>query len=102
MEFYALKKETIRKGNKATPHVGVKGLSSIPIPNVSNEQLDTIIRVVDKIIDVKNIDNEADISIYLSQIDSIIYKLYGLTYDDVLIVDPQTPITREEYEKEEI
>lgn len=102
LTFYALKKEILRKGNKATPHVGVKGLSSIPIPNVSNEQLDTIIRVVDKIIDVKNIDNEADISIYLSQIDSIIYKLYGLTYDDVLIVDPQTPITREEYEKEEI
>jgi hypothetical protein len=26
--------------------------------------------------------------------------LYGLTYDEVLIVDPATPITREEYEKE--
>lgn len=27
-----------------------------------------------------------------------IYKLYQLTYDDVLIVDPKIPITREEYE----
>ena len=26
------------------------------------------------------------------------YKLYNLTYDEVLIVDPETPITREEYE----
>ncbi len=26
------------------------------------------------------------------------YHLYGLTYDEVLIVDPETPITREEYE----
>ena len=25
---------------------------------------------------------------------------YGLTYDEVLIVDPETPITREEYGKE--
>lgn len=33
-----------------------------------------------------------------SKIDVIIYHLYGLTYDEVLIVDPQTPITREKYE----
>ena len=26
---------------------------------------------------------------------------YTLTYDEVLIVDPETPITREEYEKGE-
>ena len=34
-------------------------------------------------------------------LDCIIYQSYGLTYDEVLIVDPQTPITREEYEKHE-
>jgi len=35
------------------------------------------------------------------QIDLIVYHLYGLTYDEVLIVDPATPITRKEYEKTE-
>ena len=30
-----------------------------------------------------------------------IYKKYGLSYDEILIVDPETPITREEYEKTE-
>ena len=25
------------------------------------------------------------------------YQLYNLTYDEVLIVDPETPITRDEY-----
>lgn len=34
-------------------------------------------------------------------IDNIVFHIYGLTYDEVLIVDPQTPITREEYEKKE-
>ena len=29
---------------------------------------------------------------------NLVYHLYGLTYDEVLIVDPETPITREEYE----
>ena len=33
-----------------------------------------------------------------SNIDNLIYHLYGLTYDEVLIVDPETPMTREEYE----
>lgn len=31
-------------------------------------------------------------------IDNIVFHIYGLTYDEVLIVDPQTPITREQYE----
>lgn len=34
-----------------------------------------------------------------NEIDLCVYKLYGLTYDEVLIVDPETPITREEYEQ---
>jgi len=33
--------------------------------------------------------------------DRLVYHLYALTYDEVLIVDPETPITREEYEKEQ-
>ena len=32
------------------------------------------------------------------RLDVILYHLYGLTYDEVLIVDPDTPITREEYQ----
>ena len=35
------------------------------------------------------------------QIDRLVYHLYNLTYDEVLIVDPDTPITREEYETTE-
>ena len=41
---------------------------------------------------------ESDTSSLESEIDHIVYHLYGLTYDEVLIVDPETPITREEYE----
>ena len=33
-----------------------------------------------------------------NEIDRQVYHLYGLTYDEVLIVDPNTPITKEEYE----
>lgn len=33
-----------------------------------------------------------------NEIDFLVYHLYDLTYDEVLIVDPNTPITREQYE----
>lgn len=34
-----------------------------------------------------------------NDIDLRVYKLYGLTYDEVLVVDKDTKITKEEYEK---
>ncbi len=33
-----------------------------------------------------------------TEIDYLVYHLYNLTYDEVLIVDPSTPINREEYD----
>jgi len=47
---------------------------------------------------MKEIDISADTSALENQIDFLVYHLYGLTYDEVLIVDPETPISREEYE----
>lgn len=41
----------------------------------------------------------AQIATTNNEIDLHVYKLYGLTYDEVLVVDPETPITREEYGK---
>lgn len=35
-----------------------------------------------------------------NEIDKRVFKLYGLTYDEILIVDPETPITKEEYEQD--
>ena len=37
---------------------------------------------------------DTDITALEQQIDLLIYHLYNLTYDEVLIVDPQTSITR--------
>lgn len=51
-----------------------------------------------KISAMKEIDISADTSALENQIDFLVYHLYGLTYDEVLIVDPETPISREEYE----
>ena len=42
--------------------------------------------------------NQANTSAAENNIDNLVYHLYGLSYDEVLIIDPSTPITKEEYE----
>ena len=75
-----------------------KPLSEIPIIRATNVQQHSIINLVDTILAAKRTDPNADTSLEERQIDLLVYHLYGLTYDEVLIVDPQTPIIREEYE----
>lgn len=57
-----------------------------------------IISIVDEILKQKNDDPQVDTSALENEIDKQVYHLYGLSYDEVLIVDPNTPIPREEYE----
>jgi len=83
------------------PHIQKNQLEAIPIPKVSGRIKEEIVSVVAKIINVKRNNSSANTSALESEIDRLVYHLYGLTYDEVLIVDPETPITREEYEKEE-
>ena len=53
---------------------------------------------VKHILDEKAKDSNADTSKDEIAIDKLVYHLYQLTYDEVLIVDPGTSITREEYD----
>ena len=80
-------------------HIYPEHIRNIPIPSASFEQQQSIIDLVNKILAAKKANPQADTSKWERKIDSLVYHLYGLTYDEVLIVDPETPITREEYEQ---
>lgn len=73
-------------------------IEAIPICKVQQEISDKIEALVSKISLIKGENHSADTSEYESKIDEIIYHLYGLTYDEVLVVDPEPPITRDEYD----
>lgn len=60
--------------------------------------LSKIIDLVNQILEAKKQDPEADTQQLEDEIDHLVYKLYDLTYDEVLIVDPATSIKREEYD----
>ena len=84
INFYCLEKEILRKGNKATPHVGVKGLNSIPI--MRNEIIETEIVKISKIIHAKKQENKDTIS-EENKIEQLVYKLYDLTEEEIKIIE---------------
>ena len=81
----------------AFPKILVQDIKDFPLPEVTQEQKSLLVSLVQEAME-KHRHGENSQAIE-SEIDLIAYHLYGLTYDEVLIVDPETPITREEYEK---
>lgn len=74
-------------------------IGSIRIPKATRTTEKNIIDLVEKILTAKKV-NSTESTLFLeSEIDLLVYQLYGLSYDEVLVVDPETKITREEYEK---
>ena len=74
-----------------------KYFSQVPIALNQKSEYTFIEDLVETILTLK--ESKADTLKLEQQIDFLVYHLYGLTYDEVLIVDPETPITREEYEQ---
>lgn len=91
--FYLVNTGYILRGGFFT--FKTKYIENFPIP-LFNSQATSIEIFVKKILD--STDDEERMKI-LTQIDILVYHLYELSYDEILIVDPETPITRDEYEK---
>lgn len=85
---------------KVFSEIQARSVGELPIKLISPEKQSIFIILVDKIIKAKkeNIDSSNEERI----IDQYVYHLYGLSYDQILIIDPQTPITREEYERTQL
>lgn len=81
-------------------NLAVKGeyLKQLRIPVACAATKNQLEALVSEILELKKVNISADTTALENQIDFLVYHLYGLTYDEVLIVDPETPISREEYE----
>lgn len=81
------------------PTIGGYELHSIPIKVLSNQNI-----IIDKVNEIINItktqEGDSDrIKELMGEIDYVVYHLYGLSYDEVLVIDPDFSVTRNEYEK---
>ncbi len=84
--FYAIEKEILRKGTKATPHIGVKGLNSIPVQLLTKPQQEPFLNLVDYILFVKSRKESDTVSQYVTNdfisnyfekiLDGCVYEIY--------------------------
>jgi len=64
-----------------------KPLSEIPIKKISDDEQKPFIKLVERILTAKRGDPQADTSAWEREIDQLVYGLYGLTEDEVKIVE---------------
>jgi len=69
---------------------------AIKIPTKEQEKI--IVDLVENIILLRNQNQEFNSSTVETEIDNLVYHLYDLTHDEVLIVDPNFSVSKEEYE----
>ena len=74
-------------------------VKQIRIPAGTPAQRQAIVALVDGILSTKKGNPQADTREMEQEIDLLVFKLYGLNYEEMLTIDSETPITREEYQK---
>ena len=62
-------------------------VKEFPIPIVDYEQQIEIIEHVDQLLVIKRVDSDADTSNLENEIDKLVYALYGLTDNEIAIVE---------------
>lgn len=91
-----------RKGE--TLELIAKPLSEIPIKKADENIQNKFVSVVDKILAITQTDDYLEnqekqnaVKQYEKQIDIMVYKLYDLTYEEILTIDKEFTMTEEEY-----
>ena len=69
------------------PQFKINELASFPIPSCKKEEESILAKLADNIMTAKNTNPSADTSALESEIDRLVYQLYGLTEDEIKIVE---------------
>ena len=69
------------------PQFKINELASFPIPSCKKEEESMLAKLADNIMTTKNANPSADTSALESEIDRIVYQLYGLTEEEIKIVE---------------
>jgi hypothetical protein len=71
----------------------------LPIPPSSEETQKYIKELVDDILIIKQGNPNAETLSIEQKLDNLIFRLFDLSYDEILTIDPTLSISREEYNK---
>ncbi len=75
------------KQTSTNTNVTSKELTKFPIPSANQTEQKNIITLVDKILAIKKLNPEADIRILEEQIDSLVYRLFNLSQEEIEIIE---------------
>lgn len=79
--------------------ITIPALNNLPI-NIDNKKLyNKIVSLVIQRLDTNISERQIEIEFKL---DVLIFKIYNLTYEEVFVIDPEFPLTQEEYENYQI
>lgn len=67
--------------------IGVKVFRQFPVKKASLQEQETIINLVDKVLSIKIENPNIDTKSFENEIDQMVYKLYGLTAEEISIVE---------------
>ena len=95
---FLMNKITFEKTKGAFTKARIFHYYSLPVKIADSIKQEKLVKLVNEAMKVKSNDFKADITGIESQIDYFVYHLYGLTYDEILIIDPNPTFTREEYD----
>ena len=95
----------LNSNRRSNIHIYPDDWKAIKIPRMNAEAKGVLESLVDTMLSLhadqqQSSGLEQEIAKIEQKIDLLVYHLYGLTYADVLIVDPETPISKEEYDQE--
>ena len=68
-------------------HVNIYELEQLPIPKASIEQQNPIVELINKIMEKKQSNSAADISMLERELDRLVYKLYNLTDEEIGVIE---------------
>ena len=95
--FWFILKQSCNSIQNNYLNIQIATISKLPIPRVSKAQEVEIAQRVEKILAGK--ERGKDTTALEREIDEMVYRLYGLSYEEVKVVDPEFWLSREEYEQ---
>jgi type II restriction/modification system DNA methylase subunit YeeA len=83
----AVARDFLRANRRSNIHLYPDDWKQLPIPDVTLEQQQPIVKLVDKILEIKRQNSKADTRELEREIDEIVYKLYGLEKEEIQIIE---------------
>ena len=84
-------RDFLRANRRSNIHLYPDDWKKLPIPDVSTAQQKPIVALVEQIITLKRANRTADISALEAQLDAAVATLYGLTPEEIAIVESTSP-----------